>query len=152
MQTYQVRIYFEDTDCGGIVYHTNYIKYCERARSEMFFACGCQPYDGNCGFVVSSLEAKFHASARLGDVLEVRSRIIHTRQSSLRMEQKIYRIQKICESGGQSATNLTLTEQELIFSMEVTLAFVDTVRQRITKIPDAFLALLQGGEDGRNSQ
>lgn len=139
MQTYQVRIYFEDTDCGGIVYHTNYIKYCERARSEMFFARGNQPYAGNCGFVVSSLEAKFHASARLGDVLEVRSRILHTRQSSLRMEQKIYRI-----SNGQNGAELALQEQELIFSMEVMLAFVDTARQKITKIPSAFLTLLQG--------
>ncbi|HIV49179.1 MAG TPA: acyl-CoA thioesterase [Candidatus Helicobacter avicola] len=145
MQTYQVRIYFEDTDCGGIVYHTNYIKYCERARSEMFFARGNQPYAGNCGFVVSSLEAKFHASARLGDVLEVRSRILHTRQSSLRMEQKIYRIQKICgNSEGYTTTELTPQEQELIFSMEVTLAFVDTAHQKITKIPSAFLTLLQG--------
>lgn len=139
MQTYQVRIYFEDTDCGGIVYHTNYIKYCERARSEMFFARGSQPYTGNCGFVVSSLEAKFHASARLGDVLEVRSRILHTRQSSLRMEQKIYRI-----SNGQNGAELALQEQELIFSMEVMLAFVDTAHQKITKIPSAFLTLLQG--------
>ena len=139
MQTYQVRIYFEDTDCGGIVYHTNYIKYCERARSEMFFARGNQPYAGNCGFVVSSLEAKFHASARLGDVLEVRSRILHTRQSSLRMGQKIYRI-----SNGQNGAELALQEQELIFSMEVTLAFVDTAHQKITKIPSAFLTLLQG--------
>lgn len=139
MQTYQVRIYFEDTDCGGIVYHTNYIKYCERARSEMFFARGNQPYAGNCGFVVSSLEAKFHASARLGDVLEVRSRILHTRQSSLRMGQKIYRI-----SNGQNGAELALQEQELIFSMEVMLAFVDTAHQKITKIPSAFLTLLQG--------
>ena len=137
MQTYQVRIYFEDTDCGGIVYHTNYIKYCERARSEMFFARGSQPYDGHCGFVVSSLEAKFHASARLGDVLEVRSEILHTRQSSLCMEQKIYRIYN-----GENGAELAL--QELIFSMEVVLAFVDTARQRVTKIPNAFLSLLQG--------
>lgn len=139
MQKHQVRIYFEDTDCGGIVYHTNYIKYCERARSEMFFARGMPPYSGSCGFVVSGLEAKFHASARLGDVLEVRSQVSRIRQSSVSLEQKIYRIYE-----GHTLRTLAPQECELIFSMEVILAFVDTTCQKITKIPNTFLTLLQG--------
>jgi len=42
----KIRVYYEDTDAGGIVYHANYIKYCERARSEHFFARGVMPGDG----------------------------------------------------------------------------------------------------------
>ena len=64
----RIRVYYEDTDCGGIVYHTNYIKYCERARSELFFAQGTPPSHATCGFVVSALEAKFLGFAKLGDI------------------------------------------------------------------------------------
>ena len=39
----KIRVYYEDTDAGGIVYHTNYIKFCERARSEVFFQRGIIP-------------------------------------------------------------------------------------------------------------
>ena len=39
----KIRVYYEDTDAGGVVYHTNYIKYCERARSELFFERGLSP-------------------------------------------------------------------------------------------------------------
>ena len=139
MQTYQVRIYFEDTDCGGIVYHTNYIKYCGRARSEIFFANTMQPYSGNCGFVVSGLEAKFYASAKLGDVLEVQTEVLQMRQTSVRLRQDIYRITQ-----GHNTSSLSPTTQDRVFGMEVTLAFVDIIHQKITKIPDEFVTLLQG--------
>ncbi|MEN8727803.1 MAG: acyl-CoA thioesterase, partial [Sulfurovum sp.] len=43
----KIRVYYEDTDAGGIVYHTNYIKYCERARSEIFFQRGKKPTLGD---------------------------------------------------------------------------------------------------------
>ncbi|MFC3867468.1 acyl-CoA thioesterase [Helicobacter equorum] len=139
MQTYQVRIYFEDTDCGGIVYHTNYIKYCERARSEIFFANTMQPYSGNCGFVVSDLEAKFYASAKLGDLLEVRSEVLWMRQTSVCLRQDIYRIAQ-----GHNTSSFSPVIQDRIFGMEVTLAFVNITHQKITKIPDEFVKLLQG--------
>jgi len=49
----KTKVYYEDTDAGGVVYHTNYLKYCERARSELFFSRGLMPFDGeNSGFVV----------------------------------------------------------------------------------------------------
>lgn len=130
----RIRVYFEDTDCGQIVYHTNYIKYCERARSELFFSQNILPFGENCGFVLSSLNAKFIIPARLGDLLEVRSRVIKIRQTSLLIEQQIYRIHSAIDGS---------SEEILIFSMEALLAFIDTRLQKPLKIPSHFLKVLK---------
>ena len=65
----KIRIYYEDTDAGGIVYHANYIKYCERARSEMFFDPEVKPFSEDGHFVVSEIRAKFKKPAVLSDIL-----------------------------------------------------------------------------------
>lgn len=137
MKSFVVRVYFEDTDCGRIVYHTNYIKYCERARSELFFTRGRLPVEGECGFVVKSLEAQFHLSARLGDMLEVRSRVLERGGASLVLLQDIYRIydalhSKECE--------------ELLFSARIKLAYVNVLNSRPTRIPQAMWEVLGEGE------
>ncbi len=120
----KIRVYYEDTDAGGIVYHTNYIKYCERARSELFFAQGIKPMDGDAsGFVVRSLQAEFLASAKLGDMLEVKSHILTRKRSSLLLQQSIWK-----------------QEQE-IFSMEITLAYI--AQGKISRIPEHFIVLLE---------
>lgn len=80
----KVRIYYEDTDAGGIVYHTNYIKYCERARSEHFFSHGMLPGDTNkYGFVVRKINADFLGSTKLGDLLTVRTSILELKKAAL---------------------------------------------------------------------
>ena len=53
------RIYYEDTDCGGVVYYANYLKFCERARSELFFQKGLSPHKDNEFFVVKSVMADY---------------------------------------------------------------------------------------------
>jgi acyl-CoA thioester hydrolase len=103
----QIRIFYEDTDAGGIVYHTNYLKYCERARSEPFFQKGIHPTDGKeSGFVVRHIDANFLGMARLGDIVEVRSELIKKRNASIMIKQSIFK------------------GDEKIFEMNVTLAFV----------------------------
>ncbi len=87
----QIRIYYEDTDIGGIVYHTNYLKFCERARSELFFKEGKIPIVKNSSFVVSSLEAKFLGQATLGDILEVKTQLVKAKKVSLILLQEIYK-------------------------------------------------------------
>ena len=87
----KIRIYYEDTDAGGIVYHTNYIKFCERARSEAFFQAGLDFTKEGGYFVVSSLEAKFIASAVLGDEVFVRTKILELKKASFVLEQEIYK-------------------------------------------------------------
>lgn len=115
----KIRVYYEDTDAGGIVYHTNYIKYCERARSEIFFAQNKQPTDGEgSGFVVRKIDADFLGTSKLGDMLSVESKLVSQKNSSIILEQNIYK------------------EDKKIFSMHVVLVFV---RQgKPARIPEQF--------------
>jgi acyl-CoA thioester hydrolase len=120
----KIRVYYEDTDAGGIVYHTNYIKYCERARSELFFSQGIMPLEGGTsGFIVSGLKADFHASAKLGDMLEVKSHMLSRKRSSLLLMQEIYK------------------EDQKIFTMEIKLAYI--AEGKISRMPQHFLELFE---------
>ncbi len=120
----KIRVYYEDTDAGGIVYHTNYIKYCERARSELFFSQGIMPLEGGAsGFIVSGLKADFHASAKLGDMLEVKSYILTRKRSSLLLMQEIYK------------------EEQKLFTMEIKLAYI--AEGKINRMPQHFLELFE---------
>ena len=135
MSDFMVRIYYEDTDCGGIVYHTNYIKYCERARSEIFFSEGAMPNTDSIGLVVRKMNAEFLDSARLGDLLCVRTRILKLGGSSLTLKQEIFLVDS-CELREFSG-------EKLIFSCEIKLACIDIKCKKIAKIPPQILAILQ---------
>ncbi|NLK66763.1 MAG: YbgC/FadM family acyl-CoA thioesterase [Campylobacteraceae bacterium] len=87
----KIRIYYEDTDAGGIVYHTNFIKYCERARSEMVFSKNLTPFTPNRHFVVSNINAKYLKPAFLGDMLEVKSKVLKLGKASVELLQSIFR-------------------------------------------------------------
>ena len=91
----KVRVYYEDTDVGAVVYHTNYLKYCERARSEIFFKNGLSPHSKNSFFVVKNLEANFIKPAIFGDVLEVRSSLQSLKNVSLTINQHIFRNEEL---------------------------------------------------------
>ena len=120
----KIRVYYEDTDAGGIVYHTNYIKFCERARSEAFFAQGMIPaQNDNSGFVVRHISADFLATSKLGDLLNVTSNILTLKNSSLVLLQEVWR------------------EEVKVFSMEVTLVYVEVDRPR--RIPETFKTLFE---------
>ncbi|MDY0195329.1 MAG: YbgC/FadM family acyl-CoA thioesterase [Sulfurovaceae bacterium] len=100
------RIYYDDTDAGGIVYHANYLKFCERARSELFFARGSTPAIDGGHFVVKHIVADFVKSAKLGDMLEVTHEILKLGGASLELKQEIWK------------------DEEKLFSMTSTLVFV----------------------------
>ena len=102
----QVRVYYEDTDMGGIVYHANYLKFCERARSEYFFQEGDTPHLEDGEFVAASIEAKFKAPAKLGDILHVTTEVLSLKASSLVFKQKVYK------------------DETLLFDMDIKLGFV----------------------------
>tara|TARA_B100000700_G_C14694677_1_gene691623 strand:+ start:274 stop:717 length:444 start_codon:yes stop_codon:yes gene_type:complete len=90
-----IRVYFEDTDTGGIVYYANYLKYAERARTEMLRCIGfpntilIKKYGIN--FVVRHCEADYFASSYLDDELIISSGKILIEPASLQVEQKIMR-------------------------------------------------------------
>jgi len=73
-----VKVYLEDTDAFGIVYHANYLKYCERGRTDLLGQCGyslAEMQKQGCLFVVFDMHLRFRHPARLHDELEVRSRV-----------------------------------------------------------------------------
>ena len=90
----QIRVYYEDTDMGGIVYHSNYLNFCERARSEAFFKNGLSPVLENGYFVVKKLDANFIASAKLGDILNIKTEIIVINRASFKLRQTIFKDSK----------------------------------------------------------
>jgi acyl-CoA thioester hydrolase len=86
MAMLEVKIYYEDTDCGGVVYHANYLKYFERARTEYFAEQGISLRDYmNSGilFVVVRAEIFYESPARYGDVLLINSELEKVRRVSL---------------------------------------------------------------------
>lgn len=106
------RVYYEDTDAGGVVYHANYLKYIERARSEVFFAAGSSPVRGKAHFVVRSLDARYFAPAKLGDEIRVVTRGGEMRAASFRLIQEVWR------------------DALLLFRAEVELALVEEGRPK----------------------
>ena len=86
---YEYRVYYEDTDAGGIVYHANYLKFCERARSDYFFDLDTSPQRGENHFVIASMQAKFKASARLGDLVNVQTTVNKISKASMSLHQEI---------------------------------------------------------------
>jgi len=71
----KIRVYYEDTDAGGVVYHANYLKFMERCRSDWLATKGCKPQqptdEWGVILAVRSLQLEYFRPARLGDLLEV---------------------------------------------------------------------------------
>jgi acyl-CoA thioester hydrolase len=90
---YPLRVQYEDTDAGGIVYHAQYLAFAERARSAWLRWLGIdQPAmlaDDGLGFVVRRIEVDFHLPAGLGDILDVESGLLRLGGASLKLQQKI---------------------------------------------------------------
>ena len=119
----KIRVYYEDTDAGGIVYHTNYIKYCERARSELFFKRGKKPFEGDkSGFVVRRIECDFLGSAGLGDILVVHTKVDEIKRSSIVLTQWISK------------------DDKTIFSMKILLAYVK--EGKVVRIPEELKSII----------
>ncbi|MBF7729358.1 tol-pal system-associated acyl-CoA thioesterase [Pseudomonas sp. N040] len=93
--THDCRVYFEDTDAGGIVYYVNYLKFMERARTERLRSLGyaqSQLAEEGLLFVVHSVEARYRSPARLDDVLQVTAEVIELNRASLRFRQQVRRV------------------------------------------------------------
>lgn len=98
-----VRVYYEDTDAGGIVYHTSYLKYMERARTEYLRALGYSQrqlrMEQGIIFVVNRIDINFKRPALVDDELTVTSAINKIAGASLDFHQAIYRNNKeLCKA------------------------------------------------------
>lgn len=90
-----IRVYWEDTDAGGVVYHASYLRFMERARTEGLRTLGLSQQvlqeQADRVFVVRDMQIDFRAPARLDDLLEVRSSLLRPGRASLVFAQEIVR-------------------------------------------------------------
>jgi acyl-CoA thioester hydrolase len=93
-----IRVYYEDTDLAGIVYYANYLRFIERARSELVRAAGIDQAALKAAglvFAVRRLEADYITPARYDDQLEVRTRLVDVKGASFTMPQEVWRAETL---------------------------------------------------------
>ena len=108
---FPVRVYFEDTDLSGIVYHANYLRFMERARSDMLRAVGIDQrghHDTGQGvYAVSDLHIKYRAPAKLDDDLTVNSRVLKVSAATATIQQRVMRGDELLTQAEVTAAWLT---------------------------------------------
>ena len=116
-----IRIYFEYTDSGGVVYHSNYLKFMERARTEWLSALGIDQrhlkQDNHIMFVVHRIDIQYKLPARFNDNLIVKSELKDIGSSKIEFRQMIYR------------------ENEMLIDASVDVACIDSEKFKPVRIP-----------------
>ena len=129
--TWRVRVYWEDTDAGGIVFYANYLKFFERARTEWLRARGVeqQRLRETAGglFVVSATDVRYHRPARLDDLLLVTAQVTEAGRASLTIAQTARR-------DGPGA--------ELLCEGTIRIGWVDAATMRPARVPNSLLEQL----------
>ncbi|WP_067218743.1 tol-pal system-associated acyl-CoA thioesterase [Stappia indica] len=127
-----VRVYYEDTDFTGVVYHAAYLKFAERGRSDFLRLCGIHHNELASGahgeplaFAVRHMEIDFHAPARIDDLLEVATHLREARGARIVLAQEVRR------------------EGVLLFAAAVTVAVISP-EGRPRRLPEALAARLAG--------
>ena len=127
--THQSRVYYEDTDAGGIVYYANYLKFCERARTEWLRGMGMAQstmLEQKQGFVIKSIKGNYISSAKLDDLLTVTCIPTKVGFTSLKIFQQVYN-----------------QRQELLFEFECSIAFLDMEKKNPAKMSNEAKAYIQ---------
>ena len=118
---HKLKVYYEDTDSGGVVYYANYLKFLERARTEALVSIGFSnkkvKEQFNSLIIVKSCNIEYKRPAKLEDQLEIKSSIISISNTSFKMVQKAFR------------------DNELITDCEIHLVIVDE-KGKPSKIPE----------------
>lgn len=121
-----VRVYYEDTDAGGVVYHARYVVFFERARTEMLRQHNFHQQallSENIAFVVRRITVDYLASARLDDLLQVESEIVTMRGASLTFAQRILN-----------------AEGQLLSQADVLVACIDPHQMKPIALPKSIVA------------
>lgn len=142
MFTHPVRVYWEDTDAGGIVFYANYLKFMERARTEWLRSLGIsqQKLKNETGgmFVVTSTQLHYLLPARLDDALQVSAAIVEKGRASLRISQEIRRL-----PSSDNGDMLSIQEQlPLLCHGTICIAWVDSGTLKPGRIPTPVLEVL----------
>jgi acyl-CoA thioester hydrolase len=129
--TWAVRVYYEDTDAGGIVFYANYLKFFERARTEWLRAKGVGQHEllerEGAAFVVKSVNLDYHAPARLDDELTLTLRVEKLGRASVQFAQQAWR------------------GEQLLVEASVKVGCVDAAAMRPRSLPDATAAKMRAG-------
>ena len=129
-----VRIYFEDTDAGGVVYYANYLKYLERCRTEWLRAIGCDQSEllrePGIAFVVRSINLEYLKPARLDELLSVDLVVERISRVQIFFRQAIRRT---CPTGGS----------EELASGRIQVVCVNSAQMKISSIPALLRAKLE---------
>lgn len=127
---FPVSIYYEDTDFSGLVYHANYLKYCERAREHLLGRDRLVRMwkDTGMGFVVYRAELQFREPARFGDEVEVVTR------ADIKSDYRVEFEQNVWKPGGKTP----------MVEAKITLVCVDR-ENRLVKLPEEVIALGRAG-------
>lgn len=138
--TWSVRVYWEDTDAGGIVFYANYLKFFERARTEWLRALGVeqQRLREQLGgmFVVTQTQLQYHRPARLDDLLLVTAQVVEAGRASMTIEQTaLLKPQQSNSAGSEQA--------QLLCSGTIRIGWVDDRQLRPQRIPPAVMAALK---------
>jgi acyl-CoA thioester hydrolase len=111
MHRFALRVYFEDTDTAGIVYYANYLRFMERARSDMLRAIGVDQRaaleSGDGVYAVAEAQIKYRRPAKLDDALVVVSNVREVRAASCVIQQRVMRGQEILTDATVTAAFLT---------------------------------------------
>ena len=127
MFKFKTKVYYEDTDSGGVVYYANYLKFIERARTNLIQELGyslkllSDKYD--CHFVVKNIECNYIQSAKLEDELSIQTKFIEIKKASFKLEQIIYR------------------DDKAIFESEVLMVNINS-KGKPLKIPDSLISVI----------
>jgi acyl-CoA thioester hydrolase len=128
-----IRVYWEDTDAGGIVYYANYLKYMERARTEWLRALGIEQgalmAEQKLMFVVVHAQVSFRKPARYGDSLQVSCALAERTRASMTLRQQVMREQT----------------QELLVEGDVRVACLDSEKFKPRGLPESVVREIAGG-------
>ena len=158
---FPVRVYWEDTDAGGIVFYANYLKYFERARTEWLRSLGLQQHTlkAQLGgmFVVTEAQLRYHLPARLDDLLCVTARLQRAGRSQCELHQQVWlqppappeQPRQWPPSAGTSAATPPSVKHSaagprLLCEGQVNVAWVDAQHLRPQRMPLSLLHALQG--------
>ena len=123
------RIYFEDTDSGGVVYHSNYLKFMERARTEWLRSVGIDQHQlkqhDHIMFVVHRIDIQYKLPARFNDDLIVKSELKDIGSSKIEFRQMIYR------------------DNEILIDASVDIACIDSEKFKPVRIPSTVKEIME---------
>ena len=123
------RVYYEDTDAGGIVYYANYLKFCERARTEWLRGMNMSQskmLEQHMGFVIKNIKGNYVSSAKLDDLLTITCIPTKVKHASLVIYQQVFN-----------------QNNELLFEFECSIAFLNMQLKKPMIMPKEAIAYIK---------